>query len=392
MGLHDGGLELPNGPQILEGMVTEYADLTGVTLDLSYTHDNLPVALMTILTRRLMGALDLLQAVYDGTSPDAATGLQAEDAAWMVGVEPDAATYSAATVTLSGDAGTAVPSGSVIEGGGPNDDVRWTTTEDVTIGVGGTVDVVVACSEAGPVMADVGDLDKIVTAVPGWDSVTNAAAASPGQYREAGQALRQHVRAALAFTGAASSASIRAALLNLDWVQECVVIQNTYNVATVVSGKSMDPTSIWVFMVPDTLTSEQEEATAAIIHKKLAAGTKMMSSGGATEVLVEVTDAGGHTSRTVGWDYGAEVTTDITASVTLESGYTLADVTAGIEDAVAEYFEGLTLGAPLQEYGMILATEGVEGLAQVTFTASVGALPYSPSIDTSWVLGTVTVS
>src|SRR3990167_2967938 len=124
MGLSATGLVLPSGGEILDAMVAEFESLTGLTLDTTDTSNSFVMVAFTIFANELADVLDLLQQVYDGTRVDTAEGIQAEDAAYLVGVEPDPATYSSATVALTGTAGTIVPDGSIVEGGGSEDDAR----------------------------------------------------------------------------------------------------------------------------------------------------------------------------------------------------------------------------------------------------------------------------
>ena len=387
MGLSATGLVIPSAGEILAQMVADYEALTGLTLDTTDTSDQFVMIAFTIVADRIYEATQLGQAIYDGTKPDTAEGIQAEDAAYLVGVEPDPATYSSATVALTGTAGTVVPIGSVVEGGGPADDARWNVSKDTVI----PGSVVVTAQESGPIEAVIAAINTIVTAVPGWTAVSNAAAATPGQARESAAELRRKRRRALATGGAASRASILSVLLELDYIEEAIVIENASNLAGVISGKAMDPNSLWIFLTPSTLTAAQVTAVAAEIHRKVAAGTEMMGAAGPTLVTRTVTDAGGSTGRVVQWNYGADAPTSITATVTLEPGYTLSDVTSAIRDAVTAFFAGLGMGDVLQSYDLVISTAGIEGIAALSFVAGIGGLPYTPAIDAILTLTTVIV-
>ncbi len=395
MGLSSAGLTLPSGSEILDSMIDEYEGLTGLTVDRTRTDDQFVMVIATAVATQLGGLYELLQGVYDGTDADAAVGKQAEDAAYLVGVEPDPATRSQATVTLTATAGVVIQAGALVEGGGPDGESRWTVSEDVTST--GSDDVVVTAQEAGPITADPGDIDKIVTVVPGWSAVTNANAASPGEARESEASLRIRRRRALQQTGSASTSAVRAALLDLDYVQGTVVLENNSAVADVISGKSLDPNSVWVFVHPPDLTSDQEDAIASLIHTNAPAATKLMTSGDPlTEVTRDVTDVGGVTSHEVGWDESTAKEADFTVTVTLEAGYELTDVSDALQTAMSDFFDAMTLGQVLREYDLILATSDIPGIDGLAFSAlDVGGpetFPYDPDIDGFLTLGTVTVA
>jgi hypothetical protein len=390
MGLSAAGLSIPTGAELIDQMVAEYESLTGLTVDATRTDDQLVMILITILSEMLGDAYGNLQAVYDGKNADTSEGLQAEDAAYLVGVEPDPATLSTATVSLTGTTGVIVPKDSIVEGGGTEDDARWRISADTTI----PADVAVTAEIAGPTTAAIGAIDAIVSGVPGWTGVTNAAAASPGELRETAAQLRRKRRLALQSSASSSSASIRAMLLQRDEVQEVAVIQNASAVAAVVSGKNMNPNSVWVFFTPDSITTAQEDDIAAALHQKVAAGTEMMNSGGGSAVTRDVTDRGGSTAREVSWDYGSDLLTTIQVAVNTLPGYVLADVEQGVRDALSDYMDnGIGMGDVLRAYNLTaaIACAGIEGILSIGgYIVTVGGLPagldITPGIDETFII------
>ena len=393
MPLSEAGLTVPTGSEIRDQMKADYEALTGLTLDLTRDDDQFAAVMVSIQAERLGAGYELLQAIYDGTSVDNALGIQLENALLLVGAQPKAATYSQATISCTGTNGTVIPVGSIVEGGGTNDDARWVTTSDITI-AGGSTDVVVQAQIAGPTTADIGDIDAIVTAVPGWTSVTNAAAADPGKFRENDSAMRRRRREQLAVDGTNSTAAIKAGLLELDYVSEAAVIQNATNVAATVSGKSMNANSVWVFLNPDSLTSDQIDEITKLLHRKVVHGIEMMvdtTGGSSTYEQKDVTDDGASTSREISWNYGTDEDLYLTVTVKVEAGYALADVSPGVKEALVDHFaNSRRMGQVLTEYEMVQAVVrwGVPGLADIDIgagrlPATVLALPYSPAIDVS---------
>ena len=389
MGLGADGLTVPTGAELLTSMLDEYDQLTALVVDRTRTDDQGVMILATILGTQLGEAMELLQAIYDGTNSDAAIGKQLEDASFLVGVEPDPATKSQATVTLSGTVGTIIPANSIVEGDDGDDDARWFTSADLTIaGTGSPADdVVVTAQEAGPILAAIGVIDKVVSGIPGWTGVTNAAAAVPGQNRESDAAIRSRRRVALNQIGSASTSSIRAALLDLDFVDNVLILENNSASVQTVESKSMNANSIWVFVYPGSLTTAQEDQIAKTLHLKTGAATEMMA--GAT--TKQVTDAGGVTSHTVKWDYVTADPTTTTATVVLKTGFELADVTDAVSAAIIAFIGGFAPRESLTTYDLTIALAGIEGIASVTFGASVG-IPYTPAVDKILTLTSVTVA
>ena len=394
MSLSATGLVLPTQAQIIDSMVSDYEQLTGLTLDTARTDDQATMISISIASDRIAACYEALRGIYDGTNVDAAVGVQLQDASRLVGVDPDPAGYSTVTMSFLGTNGTVIPTGTIVEGGGDDGKARWVTTSDITI-AGGSTTVVAQAQIAGPTVAAASSIVKIVTAVDGLNTVTNAAEATPGVLRETDSQLRKKRRASLTLQGSSSTSSILANLLALDYVEEAVVLQNADNGTRTISGKSMNSNSVWVFLNPTTLTETQKDDVAALLHKKVPAATQMMNSGGATATVKQVTDIGRSTSREISWDTGTDLPMFLEIVVVLTPGFVLADVTPGIEAALVDYFATLTMGATLSEYAMIQAVvlQGIEGLDTITIEAGILAtwpflqtLPYSPDTDKSLTL------
>jgi hypothetical protein len=183
-------------------------------------------------------------------------------------------------------------------------------------------------------------------------------------------------------------------LLQRDEVQEVAVIQNASAVAAVVSGKNMNPNSVWVFFTPDSITTAQEDDIAAALHQKVAAGTEMMNSGGGSAVTRDVTDRGGSTAREVSWDYGSDLLTTIQVAVNTLPGYVLADVEQGVRDALSDYMDnGIGMGDVLRAYNLTaaIACAGIEGILSIGgYIVTVGGLPagldITPGIDETFII------
>ena len=74
------------------------------------------------------------------------------------------------TLTITGVASTVIPLGSRFG----STEVNYVTTEEATIGVGGTVGVLVECEEEGVIgNCDVGDINKVVSSLLGVYNVSN---------------------------------------------------------------------------------------------------------------------------------------------------------------------------------------------------------------------------
>ena len=330
--------------------------------------------LFSIVSVQLGELGEALQALNDQLDPDSAQGTQLDGIGALRGIARNQATSSTATVTLTGTAGTVVPQGKLVEGGGDDGAARWALTADATIGGGGTVSATVEAVEAGAVAALVGEIDAIVTPVAGWTAVTNAAAATTGRGLETDTAYRLRQAASLQFAGAGSTNAIRAALADLDYIETAIVIENDTAAAVTVGGVSLDPQSVAVIIDPPgaDLTTAQKEEIAETIYERLAAGIKTNG----TDNVVTITGGDG-LIKTVRWDDVADLAVTVVVTVVLDTGYVLADVEQAVKDAVAAYFAAVGIGEEVTDDDLKAGRDDTEddtAIMRVTGIRRVSAL------------------
>ena len=166
MGLTETGFVATRGSEFLTQIRDRIEAELNIEIDWGYGN---VLGLLTTIMADLLGDVSAAtQAVFDALDPGNATGLSLDTCCILVGITRKLPTKSTATVTLTGTAGTIVPEGSLVGGGGVNDDQQWKITADVTIGSGGTVDTAVTAITAGKVTAIAAAIDAIVTTVAGW--------------------------------------------------------------------------------------------------------------------------------------------------------------------------------------------------------------------------------
>lgn len=343
----------------------------GETVD--WAEDVVLAELTAIMAQRLGAISEAAQAVYDSTDPAAAQGVQLSTQAAMVGVLRNAATASTVTLTLSGTAGTLVPSGKVVQGGGANGAAQWRTTADATIGSGGTVTVAAECTETGPVEADGGDITTIVSPVVGWSSVTNAAAATTGTATESDAALRLRRATRLRASTGRSLEAIRTALLDLDYLEGALVIDNPSEEAATVRGIALPGCSYLAVLYPAPATTERQREVLTLLYDYAPFGIEPAG----TDVTGEVAGSDGN-PKAVGYDVATSVTVDITFTVTMATGYDATDAIEALTDAIEAFLLTLRPGDPVYGLQLLGLASDIGGILDAAVTID-GGTSYSPS-------------
>jgi len=154
---------------------------------------------------------------------------------------------SVAQCTVTGLEGTVIPIGAQIKSS--SDQTVWMCASTVTIPATGSTTANFVCAQTGPIAAAVGTLTNIVTIVPGWDAVTNLAAATVGRDLETQMEFEQRRYASVAANARGSVGAIYGTIANIQGVIDCVVLENTSSADVVQWGVTIPGHSIFVSVV-----------------------------------------------------------------------------------------------------------------------------------------------
>lgn len=207
-----------------------------------------------------------IQQAYDASDLNNAEGVQLDNLAQIIGLrgrEPATPSHIL-SMELTGTPATVVPVGTLFSrgSGGP----QFELDADVTIGMLGTGLGTATAVEGGPTEAAIGEVEVIVTAVAGLDSVTNLTAAVVGRARETDTELRLRIRASGSIIGSATVEAIRARVRDLDSIEEALVVENETD-ATV---DGQPPHSIHVIIWPAVAGDDQDLLVTTIFDEKAA--------------------------------------------------------------------------------------------------------------------------
>ncbi len=269
-------------------------------------------------------------ALANQINPNLAGGVFLDAICALTGLNRLPATRSVVQgVVLAGVPGTAIPEGVVAL---TEDGDRFESLSAAAIGVGGTVDVDFRSVEYGPIACAVGTLTRIESAVLGWETVTNPAAATLGTVRQGDQDLRAKRRNTMALQGVALPVAITSALYAVEEVGSLVFRENISSDYQIIDGVEMRPHSIYVCVRGGR---DSDVAQVLLANKSLGAG---FTSGAGVAVTMAVVESASGQSYQVSFDRPQEI--PVKLRVTVKANTTLIDPQAAVRGAIMAYVRG----------------------------------------------------
>lgn len=370
-GITATGVSVPRLIDYLDALDASFEADTGIDLD-SANEDNARDIMVRVngYLASILGELGgQLQAIVDIIDPDKATGVQLTSLARIVGVARIRATRSQVTLTITGTAGAEFGAGQLIgEGGGRNGVLaRWELTEDVTL-TGGTADAVFQCTEAGAIPGPAGQITGIVTPLAGQvTSLVNATDAAIGVDEETDGALRIRMRQGRARNAGCGVPGVRSRILALvdssgaQFVQACLIVANGDSNPTAVNGIALDGNSYLVVVLPDPLTTEQQQLVLGVLYDSVVGTSKSMG----TDVDGTVVNLASGIAWPVSFDYGSDITVTVAlGAVVPKRGWSNADMRAAVGAEIQRLLPR-PLGGPITLVEVCGAVRDSEAVATV---------------------------
>ncbi len=369
---------------IRASIATELA-ARGLPTDIDYDTDTVAGVISDALAVECGLGWDTLQAVYDGTDPNNATGLQQDNVGAFVGITRQAPSYSTVDLTVTGDAGTVLEAGRLAENA--DGSAQWQLTETITL-TGGSDSVAARATVRGAVQGLAGQITVIRTPVQGWSTVTNASAATVGNDREQDAAYRERRTSSLQRPGGPTQASLAAAALEVDGVDSVIILSNETALDVVIDGKTVKANSVLPVVGPNPLSSTAQDALAQALFNGKAAGIQV--GNGANDVSRSISGSG-FASVNVGFDYLTDVTCDDVITVTLDADAVLANVTSEITALRTAFYAARSGGEDIYSGQLVALAMGVTGVLNATATINAGAVQAINNVQRA-VAGTISVT
>lgn len=323
------GVILPQTAFVLAQVVAEYQAAFGA--DLIVTPDTPQGMLIVAETLARIEVLRINANLANQINPNLAGGVFLDAIFSLTGSERNPQIYSTVPAILTGVPTTVIPAGQIVQNGtGDN----FASESIATLDSSGNATVVFSAVVAGPISAPIGSLTNIITPILGWDTVTNAVAATLGQATQSDGSARLYRRNTLALQGMSVAEAITSALYATLGVRSLRYLENYTGSTLVIQNVTLVAHSIWVCVDGGT-----DLAVAETLNTKKTAGT---AYNGATSVVV--TDPTSGQVNTVLFDRPAVI--PVLARITIRGNSEVADPVASVIAAVLAYAAGLINNEP----------------------------------------------
>lgn len=344
-----------------------------------------------IFAGHLRQGWEVLEMAWNGNNPDDAEGVLLEHVCAITGTKraPDTKSRFTGTRKLKVhlNNGTTLLVGRIVAVAGSNPQIQFTTTEQVTADAGtGFYYVSAECTETGPVPANAGTVTVIVTAVSGWNSVTNEFDVVRGNTEDNEAQLRERRERELRATGSATVDAITADLLAYETEDETkpilhvVVFENDTDVTDV---NGLPPHSLEPLVFDGVSQDVADNVIAQLIWDSKPGGIQIVGNTSGTAV-----DVGG-TDRTVPFSRPTLSEVIFTATLTLTNPSQTPSQYESVvrETIVAEFGRRVRIGSLIRcnHYERVaIGLSGIEDcLIQIGFAPGpVGAVGVNLQLDT----------
>lgn len=220
----------------------------------------------------------LAEDVYNSGFVDTAAGVSLARLGAFIGIRVLAAQKATGALTIIGDPGAMIYAGFIVQA---QNNQRFVTLENVTIGADGTATVPIQAYAPGPDgNVEAGTISVVVTPLAATISVTNPVPTVGGRNRETDQEFRERYARSVDKPGGSNTDAIQAQLLETPGVVTAVVWENETDET---DADGLPPHSVEAIIYGGTNT-----AVAAAIHARKAAGIQTTG-----DVTVQVLDASG---------------------------------------------------------------------------------------------------
>lgn len=215
------GLEVPQEAEILAGVQADYNEAFGGNLNSAL---NTPQGQLATSTAAIVADANAVFSEFvNQVNPDTADGFMQDAIARIYFLERSPGAPTNVACQCVGDFRTVIPVGAMAQDTSGN---RYVCTDGGTIPVSGTITLNFANVVDGPIPCPAGTLTTIFKAIPGWDTINNAADGVLGRLVESRAEFEFRRENSVALNAQGSKEAIYAAVFDVEDVVDVFVTEN----------------------------------------------------------------------------------------------------------------------------------------------------------------------
>lgn len=262
------GVVVPDAVTIRTAVLADENEAFGGDLDI-FTPSTPQAHLADQLTADIQDSNAAIAYMISQVDPATAEGRMQDAIARIYFLDRKGATSSVVQALCTGQSGATLPAGSLAEDANGN---LWASDIEAVFPSVGTIVIQFSCLTTGPVQLGISSLTRIAQASPGWDAVTNLAAASLGSNVESRAEFELRRKLSIEKNAHGTPGAIRAAVFEVDGVIDVFVYDNFTTVPILYGSTNypIPPHSIYIGVVGGAA-----ESIARAIEMKKDAGCGM---------------------------------------------------------------------------------------------------------------------
>jgi uncharacterized phage protein gp47/JayE len=239
----------PNGfaerdaSEIFAGVMSDFVQAFGASMN---TDPQEPQGQLAVsLTAAIQNFQDLFLLYVNGVDPSYSSGRMQDGIGRLtVGMERIPAQATTVTATCVGAVGTVIQQGALTKTAGGD---IYAAVSGGTIPSGGALVLEFANISTGPVACPAHYLNEIYQAIPGWDTVDNAAAGAEGNDQESPTAFEARRQGSVAGNAVGTNDAVRGhLLLTVPGIIDAYVTDNSTDTPSTIGGVLVGANSIFV--------------------------------------------------------------------------------------------------------------------------------------------------
>lgn len=335
--IDETGISAPDYSTVYAYLVAQYQSIYGA--DAYLGNDSQDGQFIGIIAQAISDCNSAAVAAYNAYSPTTAQGNGLSSNVKINGLTRIPGSFSTVTLTIVGIVGTIITNGIAQDSNGNS----WALPSTVTIPAAGTINVVATCTTIGAIAANISTVTIVQTPTYGWQSVTNAAAAVPGNGTETDAALRVRQSGSVALPANTVFDGIVASVEQVFGVTRVAAYENNTNS----TDSNSIPAGNLAFVVEGGISQSIINAIGTVITP----GCPTYATGGGA-VNGSYVDANGYT-KVINFMTPTESRIDIVLTIHGLNGWSTA-TEAVIQAALIAYMAALPIGQKVSYTGLFL--------------------------------------